>query len=178
MIRVEPRPFLRALRQQWRTIRDEAMALAPEDFQSWPDHAAYYGAWRVFPLLLRSWPDGLDPCFEANRRKVPRTAAGLDALGVCSAVISRLEPGCHILSHSDAPDPGVQRAHLGLVCPLGAFLRVGNEIVEWADGDAIMFDGQLEHEAVNKSAHDRLVLLVDVFVGDDPTWTGVLRDDG
>jgi ornithine lipid ester-linked acyl 2-hydroxylase len=165
MRHVDRDSFLRGLAAHWRTIRDEALAIPPEDYQLWPDHAAYYGGWRVFPLRLRSWPPGLRTTFDDNRRRCPRTAALLDELGACSAVLSLMEPGARILSHRDAPDPGVMRAHLGLVCPLGAFLRVADDVVEWRDGEAMLFDGQVEHEAFNESHEARLVLLADVLVG-------------
>jgi aspartyl/asparaginyl beta-hydroxylase (cupin superfamily) len=175
MRRVEPRSFLRGLHQQWQTIRDEATALPASAWQLWPDYAAYCGGWRIVPLQFRTWPDGLDPCFSANRARCPRTAALLDDLGACGAALSMMEPGCCILAHRDAPDPGVLRAHLGLVCPLGAFMRVGDWIVDWVDGAAMLFDGQVEHETFNESQQNRIVLLADVFVGDAAADAAMLR---
>lgn len=158
---VDRRQFETGLRERWREIRDEAVAVPEQDFVPWPDYAAYHGGWLVFPLLLRSWPEGLVADFAANRARCPVTVAALEQLGACGGVLSRMEPGCHILRHRDAPDPGVLRAHLGLSCPGGAWMQVGDEFVEWSDGEVFVFDGQREHETRNTGRRSRLVLLAD-----------------
>jgi len=158
-------PFAAGLRRHFREIRSEALALVREDYQPWPLLDAYTGDWRVFPLFLRSWPAALVVDAERNEARCPRTVAALRGLGACAAAFSWLEPGTNILPHRDAPDPGVVRTHLGVSVGRGAFLRVGDEWWEWTDGEALSFDGQLEHEVLHLGRERRIVLLADVPLG-------------
>jgi len=53
--------------------------------------------------------------------------------------------------------------HLGLAIPEHAFLRVGGEIRRWRVGRCLVFDDSFEHEVWNRTAHARVVLIVDVW---------------
>lgn len=142
-------------------IAAEGSALPKAEFEPWPLYQGYLGEWLVFPLFLHSWPPALGSDFTRNQERCPDTTAVLRRLGARAAAFSRMEPGCHILPHRDAPEPGVRRYHLGLEVPRGAFLRVGNQWEEWTAGAVLEFDGQIEHEAVHHGRSPRLVLLAD-----------------
>ena len=51
--------------------------------------------------------------------------------------------------------------HLALRVPAGAWFRTASETVYWCEGESMLIDGQLEHEACNPSDSPRTVLLVD-----------------
>jgi aspartyl/asparaginyl beta-hydroxylase (cupin superfamily) len=53
--------------------------------------------------------------------------------------------------------------HLPLVVPEGCELRVGGEMRAWREGEALIFDDTIEHEAWNRSAETRVVLLFDIW---------------
>ncbi len=79
-----------------------------------------------------------------------------------SILFSRLAAGAHIPPHS-----GVCNArlicHLPLLVPRGCWLRVGNQIREWTEGEMLIFDDTIEHEAKNPTSETRVVLLFDVW---------------
>jgi aspartyl/asparaginyl beta-hydroxylase (cupin superfamily) len=52
---------------------------------------------------------------------------------------------------------------LPLIVPPGCALRVGNETRAWREGELVVFDDTIEHEAWNKSAEVRVVLLFDIW---------------
>ena len=56
------------------------------------------------------------------------------------------------------------RCHLGLQIPAGECgLRVGKETRRWQEGRSIVFDDFYEHEVWNRTAEDRIVLIVDLW---------------
>jgi aspartyl/asparaginyl beta-hydroxylase (cupin superfamily) len=61
--------------------------------------------------------------------------------------------------------------HLPLIVPenCGA-LRVGNEQRPWVEGELLIFDDSIEHEAWNDSRSDRVILLFEV-------WRPEIHDD-
>src|SRR5204862_6423626 len=56
------------------------------------------------------------------------------------------------------------RCQLGSTVPDGnCWLRVGDETRQWHEGQCLVFDDYLEHEAWNHTGHDRIVLIVDLW---------------
>jgi aspartyl/asparaginyl beta-hydroxylase (cupin superfamily) len=53
--------------------------------------------------------------------------------------------------------------HLPLIVPQGCELRVGNETRQWVEGKAWVFDDTIEHEAWNRSAETRVILLFEIW---------------
>jgi aspartyl/asparaginyl beta-hydroxylase (cupin superfamily) len=53
--------------------------------------------------------------------------------------------------------------HLPLMVPEACALRVGNETREWKEGELLIFDDTIEHEAWNRSTRPRYVLLFDIW---------------
>jgi aspartyl/asparaginyl beta-hydroxylase (cupin superfamily) len=60
--------------------------------------------------------------------------------------------------------------HLPLIVPDGCWLRVGNETREWRDGELLIFDDSIEHEAWNDGTETRVVLLFEI-------WRPEIRED-
>jgi beta-hydroxylase len=156
-------PFVARLEAAWTTIRDECLALGPDDFEPWVQREMYGEGWHVYGLLAfgRRVERGLAAC--------PETAALVESVpGVTTAGFSRLAAGAHIEPHVGWVRT-VYRMHLGLVVPDGCTLRVGDETRPWREGEGLIFDDTTEHEAHNRSPHDRIVLLLDFLrPGVDP----------
>ena len=131
-------------------------------------------AWSAFHFHRHGQP------FDAHRQRCPRTAALLDSLPLMripgyapEAMFSVLRPGARIPPHHGSVN-GRLTVHLPLIVPpdCGA-LRVGNEARGWNEGEVLVFDDAMEHEAWNASAHTRVVLIFDVW---NPQLTPVERD--
>ena len=53
--------------------------------------------------------------------------------------------------------------HLPLIVPGKCVFRVGNELREWVEGKAWVFDDTMEHEAWNGSERTRVILLFEIW---------------
>jgi hypothetical protein len=82
------------------------------------------------------------------------------------AIITRLAPGASIAPHQDqgAPATFYQRYHIALQSLPGCVTRSGEEVITFAAGEAYWFNNRVEHEVVNNSADDRIVIVVDIRV--------------
>jgi aspartyl/asparaginyl beta-hydroxylase (cupin superfamily) len=78
------------------------------------------------------------------------------------ALFSLLRPGTHIAPHHGLLNTRLI-CHIPLITPPGCRLRVGNEVREWEQGRALIFDDSIEHEAWNDSAETRVVLLFEIW---------------
>ena len=79
-----------------------------------------------------------------------------------SAFFSILRPGKHIPPHTGVTNTRAI-VHLLLVVPGQCRFRVGGETREWVEGEAFAFDDTIEHEAINESDKDRIVLIFDTW---------------
>ena len=109
----------------------------------------------------------------------PKTAALLDALPLVriprhapEVLFSVLTPGSHILPHQGVTNTRLV-THLPLIVPEDCALRVGGELHAWQEGRCITFDDTFAHEAWNRSAHTRVVLILDCW---NPDLTEVERE--
>ena len=93
----------------------------------------------------------------------PLTVEYLEGLGrIVQAGFSKLAAGAVIKPHIDEVPKGIKRIHVGIDVPFGdCRFRVGSETVAWENGKAFMFDPYVEHEVWNRTAHDRVILLLD-----------------
>ncbi|HUQ53312.1 MAG TPA: aspartyl/asparaginyl beta-hydroxylase domain-containing protein, partial [Gammaproteobacteria bacterium] len=73
-----------------------------------------------------------------------------------SVFFSRLEPGAHIPPHTGMLNSRLI-CHLPLIVPAGCTLRVGNETRAWEEGELLIFDDSIEHEARNPTGEVRIV---------------------
>jgi aspartate beta-hydroxylase len=104
-----------------------------------------------------------------NALRCPRTLEALDGVPLSrvrnrspSILFSQLKPGAHIPPHNGFVNTRLI-CHLPLLVPGQCTFRVGNEVREWVEGRAWIFDDTIEHEAWNRSAETRVVLLFDVW---------------
>lgn len=120
-------------------------------------------AWSAFYL----WRSG-EPV-AANAARCPATMAALEALPIPRiagrspiALFSRLTPGTHIQPHHGLLNTRLI-CHLPLVVPEGCGLRVGADTRSWREGELTIFDDSYEHEAWNRGASTRTVLLFEIW---------------
>lgn len=170
-------PWFAELEAQTDAIRAEALALVqdpgdalrpyvkldegtPENKWSRLDGSLDWGACFLWEYGVPNQPV-LDRC--------PVTAAALGAAPdttipgkAPSAFFSILRAGKHIPPHTGVTNT---RAiiHLPLVVPGNCRFRVGGEVREWVEGEAFAFDDTIEHEAINQSDQDRIVLIFDTW---------------
>ena len=88
-------------------------------------------------------------------RRCPRTLAAIrrlpltDAPGRTPSVLfSLLRPGARIQPHTGQINARLI-CHLPLIVPPGCGFRVGNEVRPWVEGQTLIFDDTIEHEAWN-----------------------------
>ena len=170
-------PWLEELESHTDAIREELRALltGEESFQPYLEqdsHApqlndsANVGSmdWSAFYL----WRDG--ELVQENAARCPRTVAALKRVPAPdvpgqdpTALFSRLKPGARIPPHNGMLNTRLI-CHLPLIVPpnCGA-LRVGNTTRPWVEGEALVFDDSVEHEAWNDSGQERVVLLFDLW---------------
>jgi aspartyl/asparaginyl beta-hydroxylase (cupin superfamily) len=77
-------------------------------------------------------------------------------------LFSLLRPGARIPPHHGFMNARLI-CHLPLIVPPNCGLRVGNETREWREGEVVVFDDSIEHEAWNSSNEPRAVLIFDVW---------------
>lgn len=78
------------------------------------------------------------------------------------ALFSRLTPGTHIQPHHGLLNTRLI-CHLPLIVPDGCSIRVGAENRSWREGEMLIFDDSFEHEAWNRGASDRTILLFEIW---------------
>lgn len=159
--------FTAPLEQNWKRIYAEFLSIRHEMVE-WVERDLYDNKWLVFGLY--GFPHG-DP-MTANIAKCPVTASLIHDHQPHhgAAGFSVLTPGTNLKPHHGYQGEFL-RCHLGLAIPDGdCRLRVEDETRKWEPGQVIVFDDRAEHEAWNRTAEDRAVLLFD-FVPDPSVYT-------
>lgn len=150
--------FLGALRSHWREIRAEYLGVRGE-LIDWFEKDLYGEGWKVFGLF--DFPQGRP--IAGNVERCPVTAALVErhVPRHGAAGFSVLRPGTRIRPHAGYQGEFL-RLHLGLAVPAGdCGLRVAGETRRWREGEALVLDDRVEHEAWNLTADERVVLLAD-----------------
>lgn len=166
-------PWLDAVEAAYADVRGELEALVGGAFTPYVTSApnrpytAQYGLadnpnWSAFFLYKDGAPaPGAAAC--------PRTLAALAHAPLAripartpSILFSRLAAGAHIPPHTGMLNARLI-VHLPLIVPDGCIFRVGNDVREWREGAAWVFDDTIEHEAWNRSDRDRTILIFDIW---------------
>jgi beta-hydroxylase len=117
------------------------------------------GCWRALVLVAHGQP------VEVNLHRLPTLARLVPEVpGMQSALLSLFEPGTHLPAHR-GPNKGVLRYHLGLIVPGpagSARLRVEDELIEYREGESVLFDDTYEHEAWHNGDGPRVTLMLEV----------------
>src|SRR5438034_41383 len=165
IIPVDRFPELAKLRDNWETIREEAVRLFDEGFiraaaknNDWGFYSFFKSGWKRFYL---KWYDDFLP---SARTLCPKTVEILNSIPIGhAAMFAMLPPGGRLGAHRD-PFAGSLRYHLGLVTPNSDKCRIFVDGVEcvWRDGEAFMFDETFIHRAENATDVNRIILFCDV----------------
>lgn len=164
------------LEAQTDAIRAEALALADDDSRFTPylvsdprrppreTHGLLDNPdWSTLPLWVdgSANPDSLARC--------PHTFAAMKPLDLAQIskrapwiVFSKLKAGARIPPHTGMINARLI-CHLPLVVPEGCEFRVGGETRRWREGELMIFDDTIIHEASNNGASDRIVLILDIW---------------
>ena len=101
--------------------------------------------------------------------RCPVTMAALREVPLCriegrtpSVIFSALRPGARIPPHNGFTNIRLI-CHLPLIVPGNCALRVGNETRPPREGELVVFDDSIEHEAWNNSDELRVILLFDIW---------------
>ena len=100
---------------------------------------------------------------------MPKTLAMLNKLPLYridenpfEVFFSLLKAGQHITPHFGQSNHSLT-VHLPIVVPKGGYLTVANQKRYWQKGNPIVFDDSFEHEAINPSNEDRIVLIFSIW---------------
>jgi beta-hydroxylase len=164
---LDPRslPELDVLRDNWQTIRDEALSLlddghirAATGHNDLGFNSFFKNGWKRFYVKWYGEP------LPSAQAACPKTVALVQSLPtVNAAMFALLPPGGKLNRHRD-PFAGSLRYHLGLVTPNAdtCHITVDGESYYWRDGEPVMFDETFIHTAENRSDVTRIILFCDV----------------
>ncbi|MBX8555375.1 aspartyl/asparaginyl beta-hydroxylase domain-containing protein [Pseudomonas cichorii] len=158
-------PELDVLKDNWETIRDEAMHLFDEGYIRAAEKnndagfdSFFKKGWKRFYL---KWYDKALPSAETL---CPKTVALVNSIPNVKGAMFALLPGdSHLNPHRD-PFAGSLRYHLGLSTPNSDACRifVDGEEYSWRDGQDVMFDETYVHWVKNETQTTRVILFCDV----------------
>lgn len=160
---METFPELKPLRDNWETIRDEAVNLDKIGEIGHGEGMAFKSfykndRWRRFYL---SW---YGKQYDAAKEHCPKTLELVNSIpSVNAALFVRLNPGKSLNRHRD-PFSISLRYHLGLVTPNDDRCRiiVDGQSMSWRDGQDFIFDETYVHEAKNETDQARIILFCDI----------------
>ncbi|CAE6851712.1 hypothetical protein R75461_07506 [Paraburkholderia nemoris] len=171
-------PELKPLRDNWKAIQQEALAVgaaekivASSNFNDIGFNSFFKTGWRRFYL---KWYDTPHPSAEAL---CPFTTNLLQSIpSVKAAMFAQLPPGASLVRHRD-PYAGSIRYHLGLTTPADpkCFIDVDGQQYYWRDGEDVLFDETFIHYAKNDTSISRIVLFCDVERPMRFRWAGVIN---
>jgi len=158
------------IREELLGVTNEAQRYLPY-LRSSSDESGSYGGDLIDSTnwgALYLWEQG--KFVPENGALFPRTLKALEAAPLPIVtdqapmlLFSRLNPGTTIPPHHGMLNTRLI-CHLPIIVPdnCGA-LRVGNEQRSWVQGETLIFDDSIEHEAWNSSAEERVVLLFEIW---------------
>lgn len=126
-------------------------------------HLAGDASWSAYHLLKGGTP------VAGHAEHFPATLAALELAPMPNvagrapmALFSLLKPGAHIRPHHGLFNFRLI-CHLPLIVPPDCMLRVGNQQRQWREGELLIFDDSMEHEAWNRSDRQRIILLFEIW---------------
>ncbi|MGI9413702.1 MAG: aspartyl/asparaginyl beta-hydroxylase domain-containing protein [Hyphomicrobiales bacterium] len=167
VLRNEDFPILKTFEQDWETIRAEVEEILKHreavplfhEVSKDQKRISKGDNWRTFVLY------GFGQPATKNIKQAPHTAKLLSEVpNLQSAWFSILAPGYHIPPHRGL-SKGFLTCHLGLIVPTDAencTLRVDDQVCVWREGKTFIFDDTSEHEVLNNTDEERVVLLFHV----------------
>mmetsp|Transcript_7980 Transcript_7980/g.21038 ORF Transcript_7980/g.21038 Transcript_7980/m.21038 type:complete len:259 (+) Transcript_7980:233-1009(+) len=173
--------WAKKLEKEWTVVRDELAAALADDgkleaegnnvwagAKNATSAAAYGQGWKTLGLCDRTvWDD-------TNAALFPRTCELLHRAKVplLEAFFAKMPPKSVIGPHSDMCNFALT-AHLGVDVPEGeCSLTVGDGTREWRNGETMLFDTSILHEAENRADRTRYILMMRIY---HPELTSVER---
>jgi beta-hydroxylase len=157
-------PALAPLRDNWKTIRDEAVRLyeaghiqASDRHDDLGFNTFFRKGWKRF--YLKWYGDPLP----SARQLCPATVELLRSIpSVHGAMFALMAPRSQVGKHRD-PFAGSLRYHLGLVTPNSDECRIfiDTEPYSWRDGRDLVFDETYVHHFENRTDQARIILFCD-----------------
>jgi len=148
----EQHKALKVLEDNFEVIRDEYKAVMSSSVV-WPEEHLHNGKWEAYGIKFQG---------KSMDNDCPKTTEIINGIpGVYIAGFSILRAGCVIKPHVGYTS-SVWRAHLGIICPRDCWIKVGGDTYKWTEGEVVVFDDTVEHEAANEGDQDRVVLIVDI----------------
>ena len=158
-------PELDVLRDNWRSIREEALRLQGEGrirrsdrYDDLAFNSFFKRGWKRFYL---KW---YGECLPSAKRECPETVRLLEQVpSVKAAMFALLAPDSRLVRHRD-PFAGSLRYHLGLSTPNSDLCRIfiDGQPYAWKDGEDIVFDETYIHRAENRTDEPRIIFFCDV----------------
>src|SRR6201985_1042479 len=158
-------PQLNLLKENWQTIRDEALQLEREELIKGSDkyndmgfNSFFRRGWKRFYL---KWYNDFHP---SAKKYCPKTIELIQSVpSIKAAMFAVLPAGSQLMQHRD-PYAGSLRYHLGLITPNSedCYIVVDGQSYAWKDGDDVLFDETYIHHAENKTDIDRIILFCDI----------------
>jgi len=157
----------------WHTIRDEAMAMAPQVRTIPRFHDIMPEQTNISANDGRDWRMFILKAYGVENPRHMALCPGLAAIvaatpDVLSASLSFMEPGKHVPAHR-GPFRGVIRFYLGLSVPklpdgrVATLLKIAGEEYRIDEGQWLLWDDTYFHEVWNHGDSWRAVLLLDVW---------------
>jgi len=152
--------YTQPLMQAYSGLLDDFEKLSTDDWS--PINTGYNNEriksekWHSFTFITKSnyWQDNIDRCKTVKYL--------IDTIPIYdNCVFSILDPGCKIPPHQGFSDRHL-RVHLGIKTNGAAWIRVGDQVQHWHEGNVIIFDDWAEHEVQNPSDSTRVVFLFDI----------------
>jgi ornithine lipid ester-linked acyl 2-hydroxylase len=162
-------PWIAELERHWEDIRNEAIAIRASEIPSLGDISFDHGRiaadrrWRS--LFLK----GYGYRMEHNCARAPITASLIEKVpGLVTACYSVMEAGGHIPRHWGMTK-GMITYHLALKVPkerekCRMHVEGPDElhVVQWEEGQSVLFDDMFNHEVWNETDEDRYLLLIQI----------------
>lgn len=145
--------------QEYLQAREQVIVQDVKDFYKVEKDIGQDDNWKGLPLLI------FNHRFEKNIGLCPRTYDLVSKIPGCtSAMFSVLGPGKHIKPHKGIYK-GLYRCLFGLKVPENGqcWIRIDDLKIPFEDGKNIIFDETAEHEVMNESDQQRIVLYLDIF---------------
>ncbi len=158
-------PELALLRENWETIRDEALELyekgdikISKKNKDIAFHSFFKRGWKRFYL---KWYGDI---FPSAKSLCPKTVELVEKIpSVKGALFALMSPKSTLVVHTD-PLASSLRYHLGLATPNSdkCLIYIDGIPYSWRDGQDVLFDETYIHRAVNDTDDTRIILFCDV----------------
>uniref|UniRef100_A0A7R9UC58 Aspartyl/asparaginy/proline hydroxylase domain-containing protein n=1 Tax=Pinguiococcus pyrenoidosus TaxID=172671 RepID=A0A7R9UC58_9STRA len=168
--------WLQALKAGHEQIKGEYLRLqaaqVPSDYLvGEQEHQLHEGEWQWHSFMqkgvINKFFDMYCPATAAFLMGLQKDQQLMRSIPLSYAFFSTLKGGAKIAAHS-APANLRLRVHYPLIVPDGAGvadcgMRIGEQQLQWTEGQPLVFDDSFEHEVWNKTEQDRVVLLFDIW---------------